>query len=158
MKKHIVIMGVVFFVTLTASFAQEQQTKRKFGIGYGASMIGLWMLDLNIKGDITDNYSIESAIGFGMDGPSYEDGRSYKGIALRGMRDFKKGKRLNFYGYALGWYLIGSKETPPKSERFMGFGMGLGTEAWNGYFAEIGYIKMDYSSSVTLHAGKHNYF
>lgn len=152
--------------SINNGFGQEKYTNEKsepkFGIGYEAAMFGLWIIDLNMRWNMNNILSTEVKLGIGMDGPSYENGRGYEGIGIKMIYEFTKTPRINFYGSAKIWYLIGSQETldllAPKGEKYLGIGVNIGSEVWNGYFCEFGFIKIDYISSFSIMVGKHYYF
>lgn len=164
MKTFILIFLTIllFLVKSNISSAQIQYDKGAIGIGYNASMIGLWMLDIDITINLTDKISIESMFGLGTDGPSHENGKNYTGISTKLRYEFSRGSKLNLYGYTLPRFLWGSEESLGSKERkpefTLGVGAGLGSESWNGYFVEFGLIKMKDYSSLTIQAGKHYYF
>ena len=134
----------------------------KFGVGYGAAMFGFWELDLNLKGNITDKVSVECLLGLGLDGPSKKDGYNYQGFGTKVEYEFKRSSKLNFYGYSSIWYLKGSKEALElfrfEGKDFFGLTFGIGSEVWNGYFIDLGFLIMDHISSLTIRCGKHYYF
>ena len=111
-----------------------------------------------VKIGISEEFSVESMVGIGMDGPSYEDPRTYAGLGAKGVYEFARNDKLNFYGYILSWLLADGSEPLSDAERFLGWGTGVGAEAWNGCSIQVGYVKMDYISSSTIGASKHYYF
>ena len=65
---------------------------------------------------------------------------------------------LNLYLTSKVWSLIGDYETlevfKPRGDFFLAVMAGLGSEAWNGYFIELGYAGTTEISSVYFRSGK----
>lgn len=164
MKTCSIISVIFVLIICTSSFsrAQNQYEKEVIGIGYDASIFGLWMLELNFKINVTNRISFEGIAGLGGDRITKDDGLIFTNISTKGMFEFVRGNRANLYAYILPRFLWGSEEAIGSKNRepefSLGLGTGLGTEACNGYFMELGFIKTNRIASFTLQAGKHFYF
>ena len=164
MIKNIIFLITICFFFLNVSLlaqSKRENEESKFGIGYAAALFGFWEIDLNFKGYLSDEISVEGLIGIGLEGPSEDDEYIFHGLGTKVSYEFTRSSKFNFYGYSTLWYLKGSKEPVKKllvGKDFFGLIVGLGTESWNGYYIEGGYIKMDHISSFTIRLGKHYYF
>ena len=156
----VLVLLSIHLASPTCGASQEQGVDPHVAVGWDVAIGGLSELALNLAVQ-RNTWSLELLTAIGLEGPFREEKQQYFGVGTKGTYSLATSRRYNLYGFGLVWVCkVFDVETEVwESTPAIGFSAGLGSENLaNGYFLELGYVKLEYISSFSLRAGRHFWF